>query len=173
MAPKLLLTSFQTWMAHHTSNSSDDLLAEMLRRNLLPENTHLLRHLPVDFQRAPETVLAEMEQIAPDIVLCCGMAETRSQLSLEARGRCQGEDLFTIVPLENLMQGLTVTHISQDAGNFVCNHLYYSVLRYIHDRNLDIPCLFIHVPLLHEENLEAIVADFQLIIQRVQELKAC
>lgn len=38
--------------------------------------------------------------------------------------------------------------ISTDAGNYLCNNIYYNGMKYIHDKNLNIPFLFIHIPYL-------------------------
>ena len=53
------------------------------------------------------------------------------------------------------------------AGTFVCNHLYYSVLKHIQDTAIATQCIFVHVPVLTENNLESIVADFSLILKLV------
>ena len=45
---RLLLTSFDIWLPHHKSNSSDDLLEEVTRLNNLPLALTTVRKLPVD-----------------------------------------------------------------------------------------------------------------------------
>ena len=52
----LLLTTFATWKPSQPSNASDDLVAELLKRGMLDANVQVLRHIPVDFQQAPEIV---------------------------------------------------------------------------------------------------------------------
>ena len=82
MRKQTLLTSFATWMPHQRSNSSDDLLGrieETGRRSF-----HFLRRLPVDFQLAPKLVIAKLDELQPDVLICCGMAEERDKLSLES-----------------------------------------------------------------------------------------
>ena len=54
--------------------------------------------------------------------------------------------------------------ISYDCGKFVCEGVYYSVLEYLHRSQLQIKCIFVHVPILNQENLIDIIADFVLII---------
>lgn len=164
---KVLLTSFDVWLAHHQANASDQLLERLIQGNLCPENYHLLRKIEVDFQQAPQRVIEAIRQLQPDLIICCGMAETRNKLSLESNGTCQGKILRTPLDLPKLLQGTIATEISHDAGAFVCNHLYYSVLNYIHENTLESRCLFVHVPLLHEENLDIIVQDFLVVIQNL------
>lgn len=163
-----LITSFDTWEAHQKSNSSDDLLTEILKRGSLPGSSHLLRKLTVDFQLAPEQVISKINQLQPDIIICCGMAEARKQLTVESNAKDGSQVINTTFDIEQSIAGLSSTKISHDAGRFVCNRLYYSILKYIYDMNLKRQCLFIHVPILTQENLEQIVTDFLLILQRIK-----
>jgi pyroglutamyl-peptidase len=162
-----LLTSFDTWATHQKSNASDDLLAEILHRDLLPKNLHFLRKLPVDFQLAPEQVIARVNYLQPEVIICCGMAETRKTLTIESNAKDEDRVIMTPIDVRQLIVGLSVTEISDDAGQFVCNRLYYSTLKYIHEMKLKSQCLFVHVPVLSKENLAPIVTDFSLIIQRL------
>lgn len=162
-------------MPHQLSNSSDDLLAEVMRGNP-PSSWHFLRQLPVDFELAPQRAIAHVTQLQPDVVVCCGMAESRTQLSVESRAIFPNETLYTTVDLPRLVAGLTVTEISEDAGRFVCNALYYALLKqfrwqpeqqYPRQQYSERQCLFVHVPVLTDENGGAIASDFQQILKRL------
>ena len=168
----LLLTTFDTWKPTQSSNSSDDLIAELVRRKLLPRHTHLSRNIPVDFQLAPEKVLSVVETLQPDLIVCCGMAEKRSHLTVEANGKHQGDILYTSIPLTTLVEQTQTTTISHNTGRFVCNYLYYSVLKYIQSHQLKTQCLFVHVPPLNPENLDAIVQDFSTLLTLLQPVAA-
>ncbi|MEA5419385.1 peptidase C15 [Spirulina sp. CCNP1310] len=160
---KLLLTSFAPWLAHHRSNAADDLLG------LLPpdDRYHLLRQLPVDTALARRAVLATMAQVRPAGVVCCGMAEGRSLLTVEARAREGTACHWTALDLPKLITGLAMTGISEDAGLFVCEGLYYGVLEVL--PQLDWPCfgLFVHVPLLTPLNRAIVLGDFRTILGRL------
>lgn len=160
--PKMLLTSFATWMPHQRSNSSDDLL-ETLEAN---PSRHLLRQLPADFEQAPRQAIDHIQTLQPDIVVCCGMAESRSKLTVESRAVTLGETLYTAVDVDRLVAGLDITEVSHDAGRFACNWLYYSLLK--HFQPPKTVCLFVHVPILTAENRGAIVSDFHRLIDRLQ-----
>ena len=168
MSRKTLLTSFDTWLPHQKSNSSDDLLTELLKIDSVSISLHLLRKLPVDFQLAPSQVISKINQLQPDIIVCCGMAEARKKLTIESNAKNEGEILKTTFDIDHLVAGLSITEISHDAGWFVCNRLYYLILQYISDRNLKQQCLFVHVPILTQENLGQIVTDFLLILQKIK-----
>lgn len=170
MPKSLLLTSFDVWKAHHPSNASDDLLAELLRQKWLDERVTLLRKLPVDFELAPAQVIATIAQVQPDVVVCCGMAERRTRLSVESNGKHADEILPTGVNVRQLVKGLPMTRVSHHAGKFVCNHTYYSVLKYIRESQLSCQSVFVHVPVLTAANRDAIVQDFATLLRRLMTL---
>ena len=167
MTKKILLTSFDTWLPHHNSNSSDDLLIEIAKYNPLPHSLTFLRRLPVDISLASHRVLTHIQELQPNGIICCGMAEKRQQLTVESNATFAGSSIKTSVNLERFVAGLSATKISHDAGKFVCEGLYYHVLKELRDRCLNIPCIFVHVPLLTHDNSPKIIADFTLIIQRL------
>jgi pyroglutamyl-peptidase len=168
----LLLTSFAPWRAHQPSNAADDLVALLQTRNQLPPDTLLMRHLPVHFQLAPCQVITATFQSRPAVVVCCGMAENRSLLNLETTARWQAEQHVTSLNLNDLMQGTQWTTLSDDAGDYVCNYLYFRLLSYLQRHRLPIHGLFIHVPLLTEHNRELIADDFSLILSRLRALRS-
>lgn len=206
MNRKILLTSFQTWLPHQNSNSSDDLLEKIAQLDSFSASLTFLRQLPVDVSQASSQVIAKIEELQPNGIICCGMAERRPQLTVEScatRGytsyrirlysycmslcrhlRLKGLQIFlqnllitsnlsdsilikTSVDLEELLAETQNTQISHEAGKFVCEGLYYAVLKYLRQHNSNIPCIFVHVPVLTPDNSPDIVADFQVIIDKI------
>jgi pyroglutamyl-peptidase len=159
--PTTLITTFQTWLPHQVSNSSDDLIAYLLKTDRVPPGCQLLRHIPVDFHVAPAMVLAKIAELQPQRVVCCGMAESRSRLSVESNARFQSDWRFTTVNLHQLLQPTIDTVVSHDAGRFVCNYLYYQVLRTVPQ----LPTIFVHVPLFSDERVETIATDFLTLLR--------
>lgn len=170
----ILITSFRPWKAHQVSNSSDDLLAA-LHHQLVPQSIWL-RQVPVSFQMAPILVTNEIYRLRPRLVICCGMAEGRSRLALEAQAKwrpkqrakqqdnAQSNDspktLTTSLNLSSLLTNTRLSEISYDAGDYVCNHLYYNTLEFIKKTSLNTTVLFIHIPVLSSKNKKIIMTDF-------------
>ncbi|MBW4614815.1 MAG: peptidase C15 [Desmonostoc vinosum HA7617-LM4] len=167
MNKTILLTSFDTWLDDQLSNSSDDLLLEVAKLELIPHALTFLRLLPVDVELASCQVIAKINDIQPDFIVCCGMAASRKKLSIEINASHQESILQTEVNLEELVSGATAIEISSECGKFVCEGLYYSVLDYLRQTQLAARCIFVHVPVLHQENLGGILADFVLIINKL------
>lgn len=172
MAKSILLTSFSTWKPEQPSNSSDDLFDLLLPHPELPHHAlYFLRKLPVDFSLAPYNVIQHIQIIQPDVVICCGMGEHRTTLDIESTAIRAEQTLHTEVNLPWLVDGLHMTHISHDAGQFVCNSLYFDVLDFIYHYHRGTPCIFVHVPRLSEKNQAMIVHDFLKIMRRVQSIR--
>lgn len=166
MQKKILLTSFDIWLPHHTSNSADDLLVELAKCQV-DRTLIFLRKLPVNSHKAISLTLEAIEQIHPHHIICCGMAETRSALTVESNATKENNIIKNSLNLENLISGLPKTQISHNAGKFVCESLYYSVLKYLRERHKNRSCIFVHVPLLNPENKYLILADFINLIHRL------
>lgn len=189
MQKKILLTSFDIWLSQQESNSSDDLLLGLAKMASLSHDLNFLHRLPVDVQLASSLVIAKINELQPDYIICCGMAASRSQLSVEVlasstsilpvestnsadilpqESRNSPENILqTRVDLEKLLVGTAAVEISYNCGKFVCEGLYYSVLDYLHQSQLSIKCIFVHVPIFNPENLPKIIADFIVIINNL------
>lgn len=171
MSGPLLITSFRAWRSHQRSNSSHDLIAAMVRAGQLPENAVWLAQLPVNFQTAPMVAINEMYRIRPRAVVCCGMAENRSYLSLERRAKVRkraGLDyLQTDLDLADLLAGTWLSEISDDAGDYVCNWLYYSVLAAAKQGLVGTSCLFVHVPALTPQTQRLVQTDLSAVLEKL------
>ncbi len=165
---RVLLTSFRPWLPHQASNAADDLLALLAAQAPPPGLTlHYLRQLPVETAAASRLTLAAVQAQEPDWVLCCGMAEGRSQLSLESNARQGDRQRFTRVNLPALARQLPATQISHDAGRFVCEGLYFAVLDYLHQRASEQRGLFVHVPVLTAANRAGILQEMQRLLSLI------
>jgi len=139
-------------------------MAALCDRGEFPSDSLWLRHVPVCFESAPALVIAKLREFQPRVIVCCGMAETRQRLSIEQQAASKGRILQTAVNTQDLLTKTTQTEISYDAGDYVCNHLYYQVLSAIDKSKLDTVALFVHVPVLNERNIAEITDDFQKIL---------
>ena len=164
MSKKILFTSFTTWLPHQKSNSSDDLLQEI---QIPCDRNSFLRQLPVDIELASKSVISKIAELQPDIIICCGMAESRSQLTIEAKASDQDDILNTQVDLLSLIAGIDGIEISYDAGKFVCEGLYYSVLKHLQTSPLSSHCIFAHIPILSPDNLTVVKNSFLTVVQRL------
>ncbi|NEO98596.1 MAG: peptidase C15 [Symploca sp. SIO2E9] len=167
MHNQILLTSFDTWLPDQVSNSSDDLLGKISQLEDFPVSLSFLRKLPVDIAQASSRVISKIEELQPEAIICCGLARKRLKLTVESGATCGDALIQTALDLNKLLAQSAGTEISHDAGKFVCEGLYYQVLKYLREHKCNKYCIFVHVPPLSATNLSEIMADFSLIIQRV------
>lgn len=53
-------------------------------------------------------------------------------------------------------------YISEDAGNFLCNNLYYNGLKFIKENNINCKMIFIHIPKIEDiSNIELLAKYFR------------
>lgn len=149
--------------------------------DLLPERVGGLRIarriLPVSFERASAALAAAIEDSAPDVVLATGEAGGRAALSLErvainlADARIPDNDgdqpidcpvvpdgpaaYFATIPLRPALAALVAAGLpaalSDSAGTFVCNHLFYRLMHLAAARRPLLRAGFLHVPYLPEQ----------------------
>ena len=131
--------------------------------------------IPTVFGVAADAVLAEAEELRPNVILCVGQAGGREAVTPERIGvnirdariadnagnQPKGEFVasdgpaayFATVPVEKMAQairdaGIPAT-VSNSAGAFVCNDVLYSLLH--HYAGTEIRVGFIHVPYVPEQ----------------------
>jgi pyroglutamyl-peptidase len=165
MNKKILLTSFQTWLPHQKSNASDDLLEIIAQNNCFNYKMQFIRQLPVNIPQAAKPVIQHLKKHQPDIVICSGMAEKRTMLTIESNATWKKQKINTLVKLEEIVSQLTYTDISHNAGKFVCEGLYYRVLSYLGKHHPQSKSIFLHVPILNQNNLPLILEDIKTLIK--------
>ena len=135
--------------------------------------------LPVDRFRATEMAISVVGKLRPDIVIMLGEAGARFRITPErvainvddfripdnAGNQPKGEPIveggpvgyFSTLPIRAITDRLLKAHIpaaiSNTAGVYLCNRLFYSVMHFIATEELPITAGFIHVPYMHEQAL--------------------
>lgn len=128
--------------------------------------------LPTVFAEAERQILELIERVRPEAVVSLGVAAGRPAITLErvalnlddtdqpdnsgmvAAGQPIAADgplaYWSTLPLESMrdaVAGLGIpVRISNHAGTYVCNHVFYAARHAIEAGGLQIPCGFIHVP---------------------------
>ena len=172
----ILLTGFEPF-DRETINPS----WELVRRfdGLVVAGTHRVEVLclPCVFDLALESLWARLAQNKAEIVLCLGQAGGRAEFCLERvavnindariadNAGKQPIDTpviaggpvayFSTLPIKAMLkalhdQGLAAA-VSQSAGSFVCNHVFYGLMHYANTEPALGRAGFIHIPYLPEQ----------------------
>lgn len=179
LAPTVLLTGFDAF-GGHTDNPSW-LAVQALHGESVAGHTLVAAQLPTAFMGATKSLLRLLEQHQPALVICVGQAGGRSALSLERiainiqdariadNTGSQPIDVpavpggpaayFSTLPIKAMLHALTgaglAAEVSQTAGTFVCNHVFYGLMHAL-DKQQGSPKAiggFVHVPNLPDQGL--------------------
>ncbi len=172
--PTVLVTGFEPFDGESTNPSAQIALA--LEGRVVAGHRVVARVLPCVFGRAREELHAALADHAPRLVLALGLGGGRSEISVERiainvddariadNGGAQPLDLpivpdgpaayFATLPIKAIVRALRdagiAAAVSQSAGTFVCNHVFYSLLHAVARRG-DVRGGFVHLPFSEEQ----------------------
>ncbi len=144
--------------------------------------------LPVSYARAADALRRAIGKAAPDVVICFGQADGRTGISVErfahnldeastadndaAPGSGTAIDpdgppaYASTLPVDEIVAALHAQGIpagpSRDAGGFLCNHVFYVLMRALDKERPSARGGFVHVPLLPEQALDKAAATMPL-----------
>ena len=161
-----------------------------------------VRQLPCIFGDANEDLAALIDELHPDVVIAVGQAGGRPDISVERvainvddasildNGGQQPVDAtiapdgpaayFSTLPIKAIVHALRerqlLASVSQTAGTFVCNHVFYGLMHHAAAQPQPVKAGFIHVPFLPEQAalredappsmaLEDIIAGIKLAVE--------
>jgi pyroglutamyl-peptidase len=170
----VLVTGFEPFGGEDVNPSWE--VCERLPAAIGPSRIHVLR-VPTEFGRAVEVAAAAIERLEPALVILLGQAGGRPCLSVErvainvddARiadnaGRRPVDEpvapagpaaYFATVPVKAMTAAIreagVPADVSNSAGTFVCNHLFYGVLHHLAASRRRARAGFMHVPWLESQ----------------------
>lgn len=176
---RILLTGFSPF-----GNSAVNPSWEAVKQVAVPQNVELMRlEIPTVFYKSAQVLAGKIEEFKPDVVLCVGQAAGRAEITPEriainindAKKPDNGGNIphnelidsegppayFSGFPIEKIIEALhsedIPVRISFSAGTYVCNHLFYSLMDLINQKELPIIGGFVHIPCIPEQ----VGRDFQ------------
>ena len=150
---KILYTAF-----NGKNNSSKILLDNINCKNKL--------YLKNSFKTSVNELQKELEYNTYDLIISFGQDPLSSNtIKIETIGKNIDyyKTTYNFNDLKNKLEnnGFNVI-ISNDAGNYLCDHIYYNGLKYISDNNLNCNMIFIHIPKIKNiDNIESLAHIFE------------
>ena len=165
---KVLLTGFEPF-GTATSNPSGEIVKQISGDNIVTAI------LPVTYAQSAERLLSLINQHNPDVVLCLGQAEGRTQITPEKvainlddarlpdNAGVQRSDVkildngpdayFTSLPIKEMVDAAKAAgvpaSVSLSAGAFLCNHVFYVAQNNF--AGTKVRSGFVHVPLMDSQ----------------------
>ena len=164
----ILLTGFEPF-GTATSNPSGEIVKQINGENIVTAI------LPVAYAQSAERLLSLIEQHNPDVVICLGQAEGRTQITpekvainLDDARLADNEGVlrndvkiiehgpdayFSTLPVKDMVEAMKAQGIpaavSLSAGAFLCNHVFYVAQNKFAGSN--VRSGFVHVPLMDSQ----------------------
>jgi len=165
----VLLTGFQPFGGEQVNPSWQAVSA--LHGTRIAGHRVVARELPVAFGKSLKALRAALKETQPSLVICVGQAGGRAQLSLE-RVAINVDDAripdnagqqpidapvvadgpaayFSTLPIKAMREALRgagfPVEVSQTAGTYVCNHVFYGLMHALR-RQRTVRAGFIHIP---------------------------
>jgi pyroglutamyl-peptidase len=175
---KLLLTAFEPFDGE-TLNPSLEVARALEKVNDTGAHVDVVE-LPVDRFHAIDMAVNHLRRAVPDVVIMLGEAGRRFRITPERVAinmddfpipdntghQPQGELIiaggpvgyFSALPIYEIVEQLRKAHIpaaiSNSAGTYLCNRLFYSVMHCIAVEKLPITAGFIHLPYMHAQTVD-------------------
>jgi pyroglutamyl-peptidase len=171
----LLLTAFEPFAGESINASLE--AARQMQKIDFRDATVRVAELPVDRFRAVDFALSLLRASRPDLVIMLGEAGARFRINPErvainvdhyripdnAGNQPQDERIveggpvgyFSTLPIHAITERIIEAHIpaaiSNSAGTYLCNRVFYSVMHAINSDRMPAIAGFIHLPYVHDQ----------------------
>ncbi|MCJ8008326.1 pyroglutamyl-peptidase I [Lederbergia wuyishanensis] len=177
MGKKVLITGFDPFGGEKINPALE--AVKQLDGKVIEGVEIVAQEVPTVFHESIKVVIHAIEQHNPDIVICVGQAGGRTQVTPE-RVAINIDDAripdnkdnqpidepihqdgpaayWTTLPIKRIVHEMkkagVPASVSNSAGTFVCNHLFYGVMHYLEKNAPHIRGGFIHIPFIPEQTL--------------------
>lgn len=182
-------------------------VAKRLNKKCIGEYMIFSKQLPTVFHKSIQVLQSYIEEIQPSIIICIGQAGGRADITVE-RVAINIDDAripdnegnqpidvpvvkggpaayFSTLPIKSIVKQLRENRIpasvSQTAGTFVCNHVFYRLMHMLAKEKMNVRAGFVHIPFLLEQasfhqgqpsmSLTTITEGMELLIETALEVK--
>ncbi|XJZ28703.1 pyroglutamyl-peptidase I [Bacillota bacterium Lsc_1132] len=172
---KVLVTGFDPFGGEPVNPALE--AVKLLNGKVISGCEVVTREIPTVFGKAITRLKEAIEEVNPAIVICVGQAGGRSAITPE-RVAINVDDAriadnennqpidteivkggpaayFSKLPIKAIVQKMNENGIpasvSNTAGTFVCNHIFYGLMNYLDTSGKEIRGGFIHIPFLPEQ----------------------
>ena len=180
---KIILTGFEPFGGSDVNSSWETAVRV---EHMSPKGVTIeIKQLPVSFKRAGDDIREFLIEIRPDVLIMLGQRGKGQSIDIERiavnlmdsanpdnDGYCPQEQTicadgksayFSSLPVkalrDTLLQRNIPAKVSNSAGLYVCNSIYYNALYEIDKRNMLTKVVFIHLPKISEEFSIDILTD--------------
>ncbi len=171
----VLLTGFDPFGGESINPAWE--VAKSLHEKTIGEYKIISKQVPTVFQKSISVLKEYIEELNPEMIICIGQAGGRPDIKIE-RVAINVDDAriadnegnqpvdvpvveegpaayWSTLPMKAIVKRLQEegipASVSQSAGTFVCNHLFYGLMHELEKHDKKIKGGFIHIPFLPEQ----------------------
>ncbi|MGE7887213.1 pyroglutamyl-peptidase I [Bacillus cereus] len=171
----VLLTGFDPFGGESINPAWE--VAKSLHEKTIGEYKIISKQVPTVFRKSISILKEYIEELNPEIIICIGQAGGRPDITIE-RVAINIDDAriadnegnqpvdvpvveegpaayWSTLPMKAIVKKLReegiLSSVSQTAGTFVCNHLFYGLMHELEKHDKKIKGGFIHIPFLPEQ----------------------
>ncbi|WP_459502628.1 pyroglutamyl-peptidase I [Bacillus sp. C1] len=201
----MLVTGFEPFGGEEMNPAWE--VAKQLDGQVIGDYKIISKQVPTVFHKSLQVLQSYMEEVEPELVICIGQAGGRPDITVE-RVAINVDDAriadtegnqpvdepiiergpaayWSTLPLKAIVKKLREegipASVSQTAGTFVCNHLFYGLMHILATSENEVRGGFIHIPFLPEQasnhlgqpsmSLPVITKGIELLIQVALEVE--
>lgn len=143
---KVLLSGFKG------NTNSAKIIVDKIESKNVSEKLYLVN----SFETSKNQLKDKLKKHEYDLIITFGQRPDVRSINLEKKAYIDEDKLITNYDynkLEKVLKdsGFTV-EISNNAGKYLCNHIFYTGLTYINENNLNTKMIFIHIPSMKNIN---------------------
>ncbi|TKI99943.1 pyroglutamyl-peptidase I, partial [Bacillus cereus] len=181
----VLLTGFDPFGGENINPAWE--VAKGLHEKTIGEYKIISKQIPTVFHKSISVLKEYIEELAPEIIICIGQAGGRPDITIE-RVAINIDDAriadnegnqpvdvpvveegaiayWSTLPMKAIVKKLREegipSSVSQTAGTFVCNHLFYGLMHELEKHDKKIKGGFIHIPFLPEQAIN-VTGDIEI-----------
>lgn len=155
--PNILITSFKG------KKNSSSMILHQIHANYLDK-----LELTNSFSTSVKELKCKINKNNYKYIISFGQKPNIDHIYIELNGNKHNNKITTKFPYKRFTLYLTSNKInfslSNDAGNYLCNNIYYEGMKYIQEISSSIKMIFVHVPLISSdynfEKLAKVISEF-------------
>ncbi|MEC2918362.1 MULTISPECIES: pyroglutamyl-peptidase I [Bacillus] len=171
----VLLTGFDPFGGESINPAWE--VAKSLHEKTIGEYKIISKQVPTVFDKSIQVLKEYIDELNPEIIICIGQAGGRPDITIE-RVAINIDDAriadnegnqpvdvpvveegpaayWSTLPMKAIVKRLQAegipASVSQTAGTFVCNHLFYGLMHELEEQDQKIKGGFVHIPFLPEQ----------------------
>lgn len=126
-------------------------------------------YLVNSFETSKKQLELNLKEQVYDLIITFGQKPKVKAINLEQKACLNGHELISNYGYKELLQFLkksgVAAQISNNAGYYLCNHIFYVGMKFICENNLNTKMIFIHIPTLKNiEDIDYLAKVFSIYI---------